>query len=49
MCSSDLLANRANVLDALKGFRAALDEMTAALESGDALALERSLAKGHKG
>ena len=42
-------ANRLNVLDALSGFRATLDQMTAALESGDAEALERAFAKGHKG
>ena len=43
------LANRANVLDALADFRAALDEMTLALASGDAAALESALAKGHRG
>lgn len=43
------LANRENVLEALSGFRATLDELTGALESRDAEVLERAFAKGHKG
>ena len=43
------LENRENVLEALADFRLVLEELTDALASGDPAALERALAKGHKG